>query len=247
MKTSNSARGNAADAHAMSVIGTAMRCGSFVLLCALTLAMAAPGTARAGGPDLTVGTNRYAVDRTYTCCLGPTGMRGWIYQMGFVGQEPALILDHFTQWAPYQILVTSVGTGTPALAAGLLTNDVILGVQPYGGAVAAFTNDTRVELGNAITGAEASNGVLRLLVNRYGVGTNQTYTLQLQMSNMAYSATAPYNCPKSALILSNALKVVRARTIGRLEALALLANGPTAYHCRTYLWSPDLQHCYTEL
>ena len=29
--------------------------------------------------DLTVGTNRFAVDRTYTYNLGPTGMRGWIH------------------------------------------------------------------------------------------------------------------------------------------------------------------------
>lgn len=28
--------------------------------------------------DLTVGTNRYAVNRSFTYNLGPTGMRGWI-------------------------------------------------------------------------------------------------------------------------------------------------------------------------
>jgi len=74
-------------------------------------------------------------------------------------------------------------------------DDVILGAKAGAGAVAAFTNDTRVELGNAITAAEAGNGDLRLLINRYGVGSNQTFTITLAIKYMSYSATAPFNCP----------------------------------------------------
>ena len=50
---------------------------AFALL-ALALLLGLAGAAHATGPDLTVGTNRYGVNRTYTYNLGPTGMRGWI-------------------------------------------------------------------------------------------------------------------------------------------------------------------------
>ena len=155
---------------------------SFTLLLLLAALAALPARADLA-PDLTVGTNRYAQNTSFTFCLGPTGMRGWIYTyyMGYGYPIDPYYLDRITSYSNWQVLVTSVGTGTPAFAAGILTNDVLLGVGVGGGAVSLFTNDTRVSLGNAITAAEASNGILRLLVNRYGVGTN-TYTLQMNIA-----------------------------------------------------------------
>lgn len=152
-------------------------------------------------PDLTVGTNRHTNDRKWTYNLGPTGMRGWIWT------TPGYNSDLDTGGAR-QILVTSVGKDTPASEAGILPNDVILGVQAGSGAVSLFTNNARKSFGLAIGEAEAGNGVLKLLINREGVATNQTYPLQLKLTNMAYSATAPYKCPKSARILSDAVNII---------------------------------------
>ncbi len=187
---------------------------------ALIAILATPGLVLGAGkaktmsaPDLTVGTNRYGVayvyggNRLFTYTLGPTGMRGWIWT-----QWETYNSDTSTAGKPWQILVTSVGTNTPAAAAGILPNDVILGAQAGGGAVSVFTNSARKSLGWAIGDAEATNGILRLLINRDGVGTNQTYTLQLKLTNLAYSATAPYNCPKSARILADAVNVISNKT-----------------------------------
>ncbi len=202
---------------------------SFLSACLFVFSMASMAVAQSA-PDLTVGTNRFTVytnsqyymgGQFFTYNLGPTGLRGWIYALG-----PSS-LDQFTSIAPWQILVTSVGTNTPAVGF-LQTNDVILGVAAGLPPAPLFTNDSRIVLGNAITAAEAGNGKLSFLVNRYGVSTNMNFTIQLRMTNMAYSGTAPYNCPKSALILSNALNVISQRN-GGSQALALLASGNTNY------------------
>ena len=102
-------------------------------------------------PDLTVATNRSAVDRKFTYNLGPTGMRGWIWT-----QWSTYNSDTSTADKPWQILVTSVGKDTPAAAAGILPNDVILGVQAGGGAVSLFTKDARKSLGLAIGDADGA-------------------------------------------------------------------------------------------
>ena len=96
-------------------------------------------------PDLTVGASRHAVDRKFTYNLGPTGMRGWIWT-----QWSTYNSDTSTADKPWQILVTSVGKDTPASAAGILPNDVILGAQAGGGAVPLFTKDARKSFGLAI-------------------------------------------------------------------------------------------------
>lgn len=159
-------------------------------------------------PDLTVGTNRnevshaYGADRLFTYNLGPTGVRGWIWT-----PSNRYNSDLDTDEAR-QILVTSVGKDTPAAAAGILPNDVILGVKAGDGEVALFTSNARKNFGLAIGDAEAGNGVMKLLINRDGVATHKTYALQLQLTHLAYSATAPYNCPKSARILAAATKVI---------------------------------------
>ena len=205
---------------------------SLILLLAL---VGLASAARATGPDLTVGNNRQTQDRTYTYNLGPTGMRGWIWT-----QWETYNSDTSTAGKPWQILVTSVGKDTPAAAAGILPNDVILGVKAGGGAVSLFTKDARKSLGLAIGDAEAANGVLKLLINREGVATNQTYTLQLKLTNLAYSATAPYNCPKSARILADAVTVISNKPFkssgiaNPVLGLAKLAAGITNDELKTY-------------
>ena len=134
------------------------------------------------------------VDTTYTYNLGPTGERGWIYNPG---NDWAFVPEGLT-YESRQIKVTTVDAGSPA-AGVLQANDVILGLGST-----LFTNDARRAFGRAITEAEktANGGQLRLKVWRNG-GTNDNVTITLPVMG-SYSDTAPYDCPKSALILSNA-------------------------------------------
>jgi hypothetical protein len=181
--------------------------------------------------DLTAGNNLSTVDRTWTYNLGPTGMRGWIDN----GWPETPAQDGYTAFAPYQILVTTVAAGTPA-AGVLATNDVILGASAGTGAVPLFTSDARKSLGWAIGSAEASNGILKFKRWRAGLTTDVSITLPVMG---AYSDTAPYNCPKSALVMANAASSLKRKIdangwggddgSGAISALALLATGDSAY------------------
>ena len=183
----------------------------------------------AAAPDLTV-TDPSTINIGLTWNLGPTGMRGWIYL------DPGVIyIDDVSAWAPYQILVTVVCTNTPAYGI-MTTNDVILGASAGTGDVPLFTADARKSLGWAIGDAEASTGILKIKRWRAGVTDDVSITLPVMG---AYSATAPYNCPKSALIMTNAANSLFQWVIaddwgqddGRsaVSALALMATGITNY------------------
>jgi len=190
-------------------------------------------------PDLT-NTNLALIDKTYNYNLGPTGLRGWIY----VARDSKLDPDghgysrggdeSMTDCQPYQVLVTSVGTNTPAAGVFQL-NDVLLGVSTGSNNVPVplFTNDTRRAIGAAIGAAEAGDGWMNFKVWRAGVTTN--LSLRLPLRGLAYSATAPYNCPKSAVILSNAVNVLARRPLNygspgnEIVGLAMLASGNTNF------------------
>jgi hypothetical protein len=115
--------------------------------------------------------------------------------------------DDVTAFAPYQILVTTVATGTPA-AGVLAVDDVILGASAGTAAVPLFTSDARKSLGWAIGDAEAGNGILSFKRWRAGVTTDVSITMPVMG---AYSDTVPYNCPKSAKIMANAAKSLAQR------------------------------------
>ncbi len=199
--------------------------------------LGASGFVRAAAPDLTA-ANLPAIDTTYNYSLGPTGMRGWIYRNtgNDVGAQGLM-----SAASPWQILVVAVGANTPA--AGIMaSNDVILGVSAGAGnlPVPLFTNDSRKSLGWAIGAAEAGDGVLNL--KRWRAGVTNDVAIQLPLSNIAYSATAPFDCPKSALILSNAGNIISNKNFNAgapgdpTLGLALLASGNTNYlaKARTY-------------
>ena len=172
-------------------------------------------------PDL---TQNSTIDRTKTYNLGATGLRGWIYT------KAASNLDSQqgrTTTSARQILVTHVGKDSPA--EGIVkVNDVILGA---GGL--PFSVDARQSIARAIQEAEkeANAGILKLSVWREG----QTQELQLKLKVMGtYSATAPYNCPKSKLIFEDACKVLEKEPLeiswtGAVNGLALLATGDSKY------------------
>ena len=170
-------------------------------------------------PDLTKGEG-VPEGATHTWTLGATGARGWMFS------------DKLTTIDARQIAVTEVAKGSPADGV-LQPGDVILGV---GGKL--FSYDPRTEFGKALTLAESKTGDLKL--NRWRDGKTEEIVAKLPVLG-DYSATAPYDCPKSKRILELGCEVLAKRMeaadyargqgpITRsLNALALLASGERKY------------------
>jgi hypothetical protein len=178
-------------------------------------AVAPPSTME--NPDFTSG-DEIPEGASHDWNLGPTGLRGWMYSNKMETSEAR------------QIYITEVAEGSPA--DGILREGDVIG----GIAGKAFTYDPRTELGKAITEAEASDGALSLFAWREG----QTGNAVLQLPVLGgYSATAPYDCPKSKLIFEQgcealALKMEENPESGHpitrsLNGLALLASGNPEY------------------
>ena len=190
-----------------------MRVKSTICLAAMVVMMASE-----------LGAPPPVVDRTLTYNLGATGLRGWIET------KPAEYLDSVqgrTTAASRQILVTHVGAKSPA--DGVISVDnVIVGA---GGKL--FTDDARKSIAVAIQEAEkeANGGILKLTLLRAG----RTQEVQLKLKAMGtYSATAPYDCPKSQLIFDDACKVLEKEPLtedlwGAVNGLALMATGNPDY------------------
>ncbi len=182
---------------------------------------AADGDSGTRVPDFTQGA-RIPDDAKHDWNLGATGLRGWMHCDTLVTSDAR------------QVVITQVEKGTPA--DGILAiGDVILGV---GGV--SFSYDPRTEMGKALTAAEseAGNGTLRLTRWRAGETTEVVVKLPVLGS---YSATAPYDCPKSARLLERGCKALAARMADpsyaerldpiprSLNGLALLASGDPGY------------------
>lgn len=190
------------------------------LLTALALGMASPLCAQV--PDLT--KDIQSIDRELTYNLGATGLRGWIYTKAADNLDAA---QGRTTLASRQILVTHVGTGSPADGV-VKVDDVILGADGR-----LFNDDARKSFAMAIQQAEteAKGGVLKLTVSRGG----QVQELSIKLAVMGtYSDTAPWNCAKSKRILEEASKVLEKEELstdwaGPIKGLALLATGNPEY------------------
>lgn len=154
--------------------------------------------------------------------LGATGMRGWMY------------CDKLVTSVARQISVTKVEANSPADGV-IAVGDLILGV---GGK--EFSVDPRTELGQALTAAETEAGGGKLVLTRWCAGKTDEVTLKLPVLG-SYSATAPFDCPKSKRILEHSSKSLAARmaapnygnridSIPRsLNALGLLAVGDAGH------------------
>ena len=201
-----------------------MNCKSTTILslfASASLLMAAGGEGTAIMPDFTKG-GTIPVQAKQDWNLGATGMRGWMF------------INNLETTQARQIAVTQVAPKSPA-DGKLVVGDVILGVagQP-------FSHDPRVEFGKALTAAETNAGNGKLTLTRWRAGKEEEVVLKLQVLG-TYSRTAPYDCPKSALILKEGCKALAARMkeddypnaqnpITRsLNALALLASGERKY------------------
>ncbi len=181
---------------------------------ASALPVTGPATAESV-PDLTRGgAIPEGADHDWT--LGATGARGWMYSDRLVTRDAR------------QIAVTKVELGSPADGV-LAVDDVILGVGEK-----PFSYDPRTELGLALTHAESEAGSGQLELIRWRSGRTESVMVKLPVLG-TYSATAPYECPKSRRILEQGCEALakkisdpgyRQNAITRsLNALALLASG----------------------
>ncbi|MSU36898.1 MAG: hypothetical protein EXS36_17735 [Pedosphaera sp.] len=135
---------------------------------------------------------------------------------------------------PAQIAITKVEEGSPADGV-LVVGDVILGVDSK-----PFSYDPRTEMGKALTLAESEAGKGNLRLIRWRAGRSAQVVVKLPVPG-TYSATAPYDCPKSKRILEQGCRDLAARMADpsyaqrldpiprSLNALALLASGDPGY------------------
>lgn len=194
-----------------------MKLALSIFLTALCLvAQAAKPQQSLTAPDFTRGGKP---DDSHDWTLGPTGARGWIFTANGHSHDAR------------QILITDVAKGSPADGV-LAKGDVILGANGVN-----FTSDARVQFANVIAFAESEKGAGKLLLLRWRDGKTDTAELKLAVLG-SYSATAPYDCPKSKRIFELGCKSLAARMsdeksytkslnpIPRSQnALAILASG----------------------
>ncbi|MCO6454769.1 MAG: acetylesterase [Pirellulaceae bacterium] len=189
----------------------------------LNVALAADNGQSVTVPDFTQG-DAIPKQARHDWNLGASGARGWIF------------CDRLVTTDARQIAITQVEAGSSAdgvLAAG----DVLLGV---GGQ--AFSYDPRTEIGKALNVAESEAGGGKLTLTRWRAGKTEEVIVTLPVLG-SYSATAPFDCPKSKRILEQGCAALAARmsdpnyTKGpnrepitrSLNALALLASGDSTY------------------
>jgi hypothetical protein len=154
--------------------------------------------------------------------LGATGLRGWIR------------CDKMVTSDAREITITKVEEGSPADGI-FAVGDSILGV---GGK--PFSYDPRTEMGKALTLAESEAGQGNLSLTRSRAGSSAEVVVKLPVLG-TYSATAPFDCPKSKRILEQGCRDLAKRMADpsyaeqqdpiprSLNALALLASGDSSY------------------
>lgn len=204
------------------------RVRTFVALLGLTFT----SILMAASPDLTEPGVIDSINRTYTYNLGPTGLRGWIYVGGGNGADGKITVDS------RQILVTVASAPANEV---LAVDDVILGVMAAdSGSVPLFTNDCRKAFGMAIGEAEKSGaGTLRVKFWRAGA----TNDVNISMPVMGeYSSTMPYSCPKSALILTNAVNNFVAQLMADPNFLGTSGNFARSIHALALLSGVTSNH-----
>ncbi len=188
-----------------------------LMMIILVTSLAAAPKGKMTNPDFTKG-DPIPKGANHDWNLGATGARGWMYSEKMVTSSSR------------QIRITKVEKGAPATGI-LKVGDVILGVSGK-----PFSYDPRTEFGKALSIAEAKTGDLSLL--RWRGGKTETVILKLPVLG-TYSATAPYDCPKSKRILEQGCKVLAKQIMDpsykqnpitrSLNALALLASGNPDY------------------
>jgi hypothetical protein len=204
----------------MAIKTLLVRMGAILAITALLHTTAVAAQESAVVPDLTKGAH-IPKGAKHDWNLGPTGLRGWMFSDRLVTSDAR------------QILVTTVDKGSPAEAV-FEVGDVILGV-----AGKPFSYDPRTEFGKAVTEAETQAGEGKLSLTRRRAGQSEEVVLSVPVRG-SFSATAPFDCEKSARLLKDGCTALATRmakpgyadmdAIPRsLNALALLASGNPEY------------------
>lgn len=156
--------------------------------------------------------------RSHAWTLGPTGARGWAQTGGTSAAGNTK--------RSRQIYVTQVTSNSPA-SDKLQRGDIIFGLNGK-----PFQVDARVVLAKEIAKVESGDGKLRLL--RFRGGEKSEITINLT-KRAAWSATAPFECERSAGLLEQGCQALARRGLGRpqisshINALTLLATGDATY------------------
>ena len=189
---------------------------SFLITMLFIASFAVPATAQRSRkkpvPDFTSGG---VTDGSHDWTLGATGARGWMYAWKHTGEAR-------------QILITDVAKGSPADGV-LKADDVILGVEGK-----LFDDDARIQFARAVMRAEGDElrGVLKLI--RWRAGTTENVAIKIPVMG-TYSATAPYDCPKSKKVFEQGCEAIAKEDFrnvsipNSINALALLASGNQKY------------------
>jgi HEAT repeat protein len=185
------------------------------VLLAVTLAASPLAIGQDAPPDFTKG-DAIPEKARHDWNLGATGLRGWMFTRDFSTKHAR------------QIKVTAVADGSPANGT-MQVGDVILGVSGK-----PFAYDPRTEFGKALTIAESGKGAGKLTLTRWRDGKQEDITITLPVLG-SYSATAPYDCAKSKLILGKGCATLAKQIadpsykpdaiVRSINALALLAGG----------------------
>lgn len=141
---------------------------------------------------------RYLIDH-----IGPIGM-------GIELRQPAFTMHLMT-----------IESGSPAAATGKLKPGQI--IESINGKVLKEI-DPRAILGNLITEAEATDGVIKLMVKADAKATAEEVIVKIPVLG-AYSETGPVNCPKSEKIVRTFADFLATHPMGWGSALFLLSTG----------------------
>jgi hypothetical protein len=167
-------------------------------------------------------SSRIAAGAEHDWNLGATGLRGWIR------------CDKMVTSDAREITITKVEDGSPADGVFAVGDSILsIGGKP-------FSYDPRTEMGKALTVAESEAGQGNLSLTRSRAGNSKEVVVKLPVLG-TYSATAPYDCPKSKRILEQGCRDLARRMADpsyaerqdpiprSLNALALLASGDPSY------------------
>ena len=176
------------------------------------------------GADVTSSTLQskfYKEIQLFSTAPGETAVRTPIEHFGPVGIGIDLLLP------PFQMQVRSVAKGSPAETTGRIK--VGQWIETINGEKLKDI-DPRIQLGAIITKAEATDGVIRLMIKEKPDAKAEEVVVNIPLLG-AYSKTWPLNCPKSAKIVRNQADWL-AKTgnyagpgIGGLGLLYLLSTG----------------------
>ncbi len=197
-----------------------MRC---IAICAWVSVICTSCLHAAGAQDLRQQQAAFAPWQLETSALSKTGRFGPV-GMGFELRQPGDVLTIATieKGSPAEKSGPSTELGTGKLAVGQIVETI------NGQKVTAAA--PRIQLGSILTKAEATDGVITLVVKDTPADAAQAVTVRIPVLG-SYSKTWPLNCPKSDRIVRNlgdhlaTKERVGVGGIGGLQLLFLLSTG----------------------